>query len=74
MPAPIIKEGHFEVWLRGNGGNGPDIFWWNAIYKRQLDFGLDTGWTDGDRAGYRCLYAFLTLDNQIVGRVTFHTS
>ena len=71
LPQVNAKVGNFEVWLRGNTGTGPDIFWWNAPYARQLSYGLDTGWTDGDRAGYRCLYAFLTLDDQIVGRVTF---
>ena len=70
-PRAIPNAGSFEVWLRGNTGTGPDIFWWNAPYLRQLSYGLNTGWTDGDRAGYRCLYAFLALDDQIVGRVTF---
>lgn len=72
IPGPQgVNAGSFEVWLRGGSDNAPDRFWWNAIYLRQLALGLDTGWTDGDRSGYKCLYAFLTLDEQIVGRVTF---
>jgi len=59
------------VRLRGVVEDGPNNFWWDAPYLRQLGFGLDTGWTDGDRAAYRCLYGFLTLDGQPVGRVTF---
>ncbi|MGI8517434.1 MAG: hypothetical protein ACR2ME_03695 [Acidimicrobiia bacterium] len=51
--------------------NGPNRSWWNAVYMRSLPYGLATGWTDGDRAGYRCLYGFLTLDGVPVGRVTF---
>ena len=45
--------------------------WWNANYYRSLPFYPATGWTDGERAGYGCLYAFLMLNGQPVGRVTF---
>lgn len=57
--------------LRGVTENGPNRFWWDAKYMRSLPYGLVTSWTDGDRAGYRCLYGFLTLDGVPVGRVTF---
>jgi hypothetical protein len=48
-----------------------DAFWWDANYYRSLPFYPQTGWADGERAGYGCLYAFLMLDGQPVGRVTF---
>ncbi len=48
-----------------------DAFWWDANYFRSLPFYPQTGWTDGERAGYGCLYAFLLLNGEPVGRVTF---
>jgi len=48
-----------------------DAFWWDANYYRSLPFYPQTGWADGERAGYGCLYAFLMLNGQPVGRVTF---
>lgn len=58
----------FVVMLR-NGDTG--AFWWDANYYRSLPFYPETGWADGERAGYSCLYAFLMLNGQPVGRVTF---
>jgi hypothetical protein len=52
---------------------GQAEFWWDANYFRSLPYSPSTGWTDGDRAGYRCFYAFLLQNNQVVGRVTFTT-
>ena len=48
-----------------------DAFWWDANYYRSLPFYPQTGWADGERAGYGCLYAFLMLNGEPVGRVTF---
>lgn len=45
--------------------------WWNASYARNLPSGA--GWTDGDRAGYKCAYGFLMYQGQPVGRFTFTT-
>jgi hypothetical protein len=43
--------------------------WWEADYDRTLSAGV--GWTDGDRAGYKCAYGFLLRNGQVVGRFTF---
>lgn len=42
---------------------------WVAPYDRTLSPGV--GWTDGDRAGYRCAYMFLLRNGRPVGRATF---
>lgn len=57
--------------LRGVTEGEPNRFWWDASYARELPYGVGTGWTDGDRSGYRCLYGFLTQNGVPVGRVTF---
>lgn len=57
------------ITLLRNGDNG--AFWWDATYLRKLPFTPNTGWTDGDRSGYRCFYCFLLWNGQVVGRVTF---
>jgi len=49
----------------------PALLGGNANYYRSLPFYPETGWTDGERAGYSCLYGFLMLNGQPVGRVTF---
>jgi len=67
---PVPSGEHYTVMLRG--GNDPATrFWWDADYFRTLPFTSATGWTDGDRSGYRCLYGFLTWRGRIAGRVTF---
>lgn len=43
--------------------------WWVAPYLRSLPSGA--GWTDGDRSGYFCLYAFLQIRGRLTHRVTF---
>jgi hypothetical protein len=57
--------------LSGINESGPNTWWWDANYFRGLPYAPSTGWTDGDRSGYRCFYAFLMNENQVVGRVTF---
>ena len=42
---------------------------WQADYARTLPSGAS--WTDGDRDGYRCFYAFLLMGSRVIGRVTF---
>lgn len=58
----------FTTLLRG-GEDDATRFWWDAAYFRNLPSGAH--WVDGDRSGYRCFYAFLQYNGQIVGRVTF---
>lgn len=55
------------------GGNPNGEPWWLAQYCRQLPFveGHTISWPDGDRSGYRCGYAPLELDGEVVGRVWF---
>lgn len=62
--------------MLGNFDNGER--WWTATYHRDLSNGY--GWTDGDRAGYKCATMFLVeldpldpdpLDDPVVGRVVF---
>jgi hypothetical protein len=68
LPSPTGDK--FTVHLVG--GVDPETrFWWNAPYFRNLPFRPDSGWVDGDRSGYRCFYAFLVHEGQIVGRVEF---
>lgn len=43
--------------------------WWDADYDRTLSAGV--GWTDGDRAGYKCAYGFLLHNGRVVGRFVF---
>jgi hypothetical protein len=57
--------------LSGVNETGPNTWWWDANYFRSLTYAPSTGWTDGDRSGYRCFYAFLMNQGQAVGRVTF---
>jgi hypothetical protein len=68
---PIPEGDHFITMLSGVNESGPNTWWWDANYFRNLPFASNTGWTDGDRSGYRCFYAFLTNQGQVVGRVTF---
>ena len=70
-PLPSPSGEHFTTLLRGIAESGPNEFWWDAPYFRNLSFAPSTGWTDGDRSGYRCFYAFLLNQGQVVGRVTF---
>lgn len=46
--------------------------WWEADYFRTLPYAENTGWIDGDRETYYCLYGFLTHNGEIVGRVVFY--
>jgi hypothetical protein len=69
LPTPSGE--FFTTLLRGSADAGGGEIWWDADYFRNLPYSPSTGWTDGDRAGYRCFYSFLLLDNQVVGRVTF---
>lgn len=62
---------HFTTLLTGITEAGTNEQWWDAPYFRSLPFASSTGWTDGDRGGYRCFYAFLLNQGQVVGRVTF---
>lgn len=70
-PLPTPSGAHFTTLLTGVTENGPNEQWWDAPYFRDLPFSPSTGWTDGDRSGYRCFYAFLMNQGQVVGRVTF---
>jgi hypothetical protein len=68
----------FDILVRG-GDNPATRQWWDAPYVRDLySLGISqvpgVGWTDGDRAGYKCAYMFLYQngnENDIIGRVTF---
>ena len=68
LPAGTPDGERYVVILK-NADTGAS--WWNANYYRSLPFYPETGWTDGERAGYSCLYGFLMLNGQPVGRVTF---
>ena len=70
-PLPAPSGEHFTTLLTGVMENGPNEQWWDAPYFRSLPYASSTGWTDGDRSGYRCFYAFLMNQGQVVGRVTF---
>lgn len=70
-PLPAPSGDYFITMLTGVNEAGANDFWWNAPYYRSLPFASNTGWTDGDRSGYRCFYAFLLNEGQVVGRVTF---
>ncbi len=70
--------GKFDILVRG-GDNPATRQWWDAPYVRDLyAVGISqvpgVGWTDGDRAGYKCAYMFLYQngnEDDIIGRVTF---
>jgi len=68
LPTPSGE--HYTVMLRG-GDDPATRFWWDADYFRSLPYTAATGWTDGDRAAYKCLYGFLLWRDRIAGRVTF---
>ncbi|HKY46426.1 MAG TPA: hypothetical protein VJQ79_00450 [Acidimicrobiia bacterium] len=70
-PVSAPTGDHFTTLLTGVVENGPNEQWWDAPYYRSLPYAAGTGWTDGDRSGYRCFYAFLLHEGQVVGRVTF---
>ena len=70
-PVSAPSGDHFTTLLTGITENGPNEKWWDAPYYRGLPYAASTGWTDGDRSGYRCFYAFLLNQGQVVGRVTF---
>jgi hypothetical protein len=77
-PVFDMPEGKFDILVRG-GDNPATRQWWDAPYVRDLHaFGISqvpgVGWTDGDRAGYKCAYMFLFQngnEDDIIGRVTF---
>lgn len=73
LPTVAPSGDVFTTLLRGNGDgvNKETNFWWDADYFRNLPYTASTGWTDGDRSGYKCFYAFLEYQGAIVGRVTF---
>ena len=70
-PSPAPDGDKFITLLRGIDAAGNSEWWWDAPYFRDLPFTAGAGWTDGDRAGYRCFYAFLLNQGEVVGRVTF---
>ena len=70
-PLPAPDGDYFVTLLAGINESGANDSWWNAPYYRNLPYAPNTGWTDGDRGGYRCFYAFLLNEGQVVGRVTF---
>lgn len=66
-PAPTTNNA-FDILLK-NADNADR--WWNATYHRELPYTPNTGWADGERAGYKCAYMFLLWDGVPVGRTTF---
>lgn len=65
VAGPVGASNHqFDIMVKTDGATA-----WIADYQRTLPSGA--GWTDGDRVGYRCAYAFLMNGGQVVGRVTF---
>lgn len=64
---PAVSAPDAYTIMLGNSDTGEQ--WWNADYDRSLSAGV--GWTDGDRAGYKCAYGFLLRNGQVVGRFTF---
>lgn len=71
-PPPVRGDGpRFTIILSQENATGPNPSLWNADYFRTLPYTSNTGWTDGDRSGYRCAYMFLVQGSNIVGRVTF---
>lgn len=70
QPLPIPSGEKFFTLIRLMGGTSPE-FLWDAPYFRNLPYEPNTGWTDGDRHRYICMYAHLLLDGNVVGRVTF---
>ena len=63
IPARAADD-HFEIRVTAD-----NVVSWTADYLRDLPSGA--GWTDGDRVGYKCAYAFLMNNGVPVGRVTF---
>lgn len=45
--------------------------WWRAPYLWTTPYVPNSGWVAGDRVAYGGAYAFMVLDGEIVGRVTF---
>lgn len=43
---------------------------WRAPYHHELLYQLNTGWLNGDRLAYHCMYGFIQQDGVIVGRFT----
>lgn len=78
QPSNSYGTSKFDILLTG-GDNPATRQWWDAPYVRDLfAVGISqvpgVGWTDGDRAGYKCAYMFLYQngdENDIIGRVTF---
>jgi hypothetical protein len=67
IPSPgVVAVDHYTIRLY-NVATGDH--WWDAPYIRTLS--STVGWTDGDRAGYKCAYGFLLRSGQVVGRFTF---
>ena len=69
VPPPAGDK--FVTMLQSITPSGKSEWMWDANYFRNLPYASGTGWTDGDRDGYGCVYAFLTHQGQVVGRVTF---
>jgi len=67
LPLPAVSAPDVYTITLSNLDTGE--LWWNAPYDRTLSTGV--GWTDGDRAGYKCAYGFLLRNGQVVGRFTF---
>lgn len=66
-PQPHQAEG-FTIFMRANN---PSRSLWPAHYFYDTFYAENTGWLAGDRVAYRCAYAFLQHNGEIVGRVTF---
>lgn len=73
-PGPTGERWTALISAKLETGSGPAIKepWWEADYFRSLPYVSNTGWIDGDRETYYCLYGFLTHNGAIVGRVTFY--
>ena len=67
VPLPAVSIPDTYTIMLSNAATGES--WWDAPYDRTLSEGV--GWTDGDRAGYKCAYGFLLRNGQVVGRFTF---
>jgi hypothetical protein len=70
------KPPAFTIMVSNTSGDPAIKSWWNAPYIRDLYAAgrsevPNVGWTDGDRAGYKCAYMFLERGSELVGRVTF---
>lgn len=69
LPSPTGPA--FTIMLRGTENNVA-VDWWEADYYRTLPYTANTGWSDGNRSGYRGAYMFLMWNDVPVGRTTFH--